>query len=226
MQASLSLAIDPSYRELMAVNLAAFLGVSILVIVTPGQDTALTIRNTLVGGRRSGILTAAGVASGQFIWTVATSAGLAALIVASEPVFTALKLAGAAYLIFLGAQALYAALRPRGADSNANVVLAHRLDRIAAYRQGVLSNLGNPKMAVFFSSLLSQFIAPGHASFETLLMLGIIFNAMTLAWLTGYALVVARVGDGPRRDRVRRSMEAVTGLALVGLRLRLATERR
>ena len=73
----------------MGVNLAAFLGVSILVIVTPGQDTALTIRNTLVGGRRSGVLTAAGVASGQFVWTVATSAGLAALLVASEPVFTA-----------------------------------------------------------------------------------------------------------------------------------------
>jgi len=211
----------------MAVNLAAFLGVSILVIVTPGQDTALTIRNTLVGGRRSGVLTAAGVASGQFIWTVATSAGLAALIVASEPVFTALKLAGAAYLVFLGAQALYAALRPGRSDSKGNrFVSVRRLGRIAAYRQGALSNLGNPKMAVFFSSLLPQFIPRGHASFATLLMLGLLFNAMTLIWLTGYALVVARVGDVLRRDRVRRSMEAVTGLILVGLGLRLATERR
>jgi threonine/homoserine/homoserine lactone efflux protein len=211
----------------MAVNMAAFLGVSILVIITPGQDTALTIRNTLVGGRGSGVLTAAGVASGQFIWTVATSAGLAALIVASEPVFTALKLAGAAYLIFLGAQALYAALRPRRGDGKGNrVVSARRLGRIAAYRQGALSNLGNPKMAVFFSSLLPQFITRGHASFATLLMLGLLFNAMTLTWLTGYALVVARVGDVLRRDRVRRSMEAVTGLVLVGLGLRLVTERR
>jgi threonine/homoserine/homoserine lactone efflux protein len=209
----------------MTVNIAAFLGVSILVIITPGQDTALTIRNTLIGGRGSGILTAAGVANGQFIWTVATSVGLAALIVASEPVFTALKLAGAAYLIFLGAQALYAALRPRGDRGRAGVPLPHRLDRIAAYRQGVLSNLGNPKMAVFFSSLLPQFITPGHASFETLLMLGLLFNAMTLTWLTGYALVVAHVGDVLRRDRVRRSLEAVTGLVLVGLGLRLATER-
>ena len=81
-------------------------------------------------------------------------------------------------------------------------------------------------MAVFFSSLLPQFIAPGQASFETLLMLGLLFNAMTLTWLTGYALVVARVGDVLRRDRVRRSIEAVTGLVLVGLGLRLATERR
>src|SRR3989442_7616963 len=92
---SLDLTIDPSYRDVMAVNLAAFLGVSILVIVTPGQDTALTIRNTLVGGRRSGGLTAAGVASGQFVWTLATSAGPAALIVASGPVVTAVEFARA-----------------------------------------------------------------------------------------------------------------------------------
>jgi threonine/homoserine/homoserine lactone efflux protein len=210
----------------MTVNIAAFLGVSILVIITPGQDTALTIRNTLVGVRGSGVSTAAGVASGQFIWTVATSAGLAALLVGSEPVFTALKFAGAAYLIFLGGQALYAALRPQGGDAKANVVLPHGLGRIAAYRQGVLSNLGNPKMAVFFSSLLPQFISPGHASFGALLMLGLVFNAMTLTWLTGYALLVARVGDVLRRDRLRRSLEAVTGLVLVGLGLRLATERR
>jgi threonine/homoserine/homoserine lactone efflux protein len=210
----------------MTVDIAAFLGVSILVIITPGQDTALTIRNSLVGGRRSGVPTAAGVASGQFIWTVATSAGLAALLVASEPVFTALKFAGAAYLIFLGGQALYAALRPRGADAKPNVVMPHRLGRLAAYRQGVLSNLGNPKMAVFFSSLLPQFIMAGHVTFVTLLMLGLVFNLMTLIWLTGYAIVVARVGDVLRRDRIRRSMEAVTGLVLVGLGLRLATERR
>jgi threonine/homoserine/homoserine lactone efflux protein len=209
----------------MAVNLAAFLGVSILVIVTPGQDTALTIRNTLVGGRGPGVATAAGVASGQFMWTVATSAGLAALLVASEPVFTALKFAGAAYLIFLGAQALYGTLRPRGGEQKPTILLPDRLGRLAAYRQGVLSNLGNPKMAVFFSSLLPQFISRGHATFETLLMLGLLFNAMTLAWLTGYAFVVARVGDVLRRDRIRRGIEAVTGLVLVGLGLRLATER-
>src|ERR1700737_2801371 len=154
----------------MAVNMAAFLGVSILVIITPGQDTALTIRNTLVGGRGSGILAAAGVASGQFIWTVATSAGLAALIVASEPVFTALKLAGAAYLVYLGAQALYAAFRPSGERSKTRRFLRDdRLGRVAADRQGVLSNLGNPKMVVFFSSLLPQFVNRGHASFQTML---------------------------------------------------------
>ncbi|TMF24751.1 MAG: LysE family translocator, partial [Chloroflexi bacterium] len=84
----------------------AFLGVSLLVICTPGQDTALTIRNTLAGGRRAGVATAAGVAAGQATWTVATSAGLAVVLAASEPIFFAIRLAGAAYLVFLGVRTL------------------------------------------------------------------------------------------------------------------------
>src|SRR5881409_1132485 len=84
----------------------AFLGVSLLVICTPGQDTALTIRNTLLAGRRAGVFTAVGVSAGQSVWALATSVGVAALIVASEPVFLAIRLAGAAYLVYLGAQAL------------------------------------------------------------------------------------------------------------------------
>src|SRR4051794_9841405 len=95
----------------MTGQLAAFVGVAVLVIVTPGPDTAVTIRNTLLGGRRAGVATAAGVAWGQSIWTLAASAGIATLLVASEPAFVAVKLAGAAYLVLLGAQALRAAWR-------------------------------------------------------------------------------------------------------------------
>ena len=208
-------------------NVAAFLGVSALVIVTPGQDTALTIRNTLVAGRGSGIATAAGVSTGQLTWTVATSAGLAALLVASAPVFTVLKWAGAAYLIFLGLQALRAAVfRSPGSGPSAPSPARGGGPGWGPYRQGVLSNLGNPKMVVFFSSLLPQFVAPGQATFPNLLLLGLIFCSMTFIWLAVYAVVVARVGDFLRRDRIRRALEAATGLVLVGLGFRLATERR
>src|SRR5918998_3105428 len=133
-------------------ELLAFLGVAVLVIVTPGQDTALTVRNTLAGGRRAGVRTATGVVCGQAVWALAASAGVAALLVASEPAFLALKLAGAAYLIFLGGQALLAAVRRQAHEPR----LPPGGNR-HALRQGVLSNLGNPKMAVFFSSLLPQF---------------------------------------------------------------------
>ena len=97
----------------MLQTVAAFLAVSAVVICTPGQDTALTIRNTLSGGRRSGVTTAVGVSLGQAVWTVAASAGLVAILSASEPAFRALKVAGAAYLVFLGAETLWSALRRR-----------------------------------------------------------------------------------------------------------------
>jgi threonine/homoserine/homoserine lactone efflux protein len=199
-----------------AAQLAAFLGVSAVVIVTPGQDTALTIRNTLLGGRRGGVATAAGVVSGQLVWALAASVGLSAVLLASAPLFTAIRIAGALYLMLLGAQALLAAARGVGAEHD---VASGR--RRAPYRQGVLSNLGNPKMAVFFTSLLPQF----GSSFVGMLALGAVFATLTLAWLSAYALAVAKAARLLQRSRVRRVLDAVTGFALVALGLRVATER-
>jgi threonine/homoserine/homoserine lactone efflux protein len=206
-------------------SLAAFLVVAVVVIVTPGPDTALTIRNTLLGGRRSGVFTAVGVAAGQTTWTAATSAGLAALLVASEPVFRAVRFAGAAYLAFLGIQALRAAWRG-GGEATTVVRGLRRLTPPAALRQGLISNLTNPKMIAFFPALLPQF-APSHqGAFLVLLLLGLLFSSMTLVWLTGYAFAVAKAGDFLRRLRVRRFLEAATGAVLLALGLRLATEAR
>jgi threonine/homoserine/homoserine lactone efflux protein len=202
------------------VDVAAFFGISVLVIVTPGQDTALTIRNSLLGGRRPGVFTALGVSAGQAAWALATSAGLAALIVAFEPAFVAVKLAGAAFLVYLGAQALLGALSGDPVERRAT---RGALTAKAAFRQGVLSNLGNPKMAVFFTSLLPQF---GAESFAGLLALGLIFCSMTFVWLTAYAFVVALAGDVLRRPAIRRIFDAVLGVVLVALGLRLATDRR
>ena len=200
-----------------------FLAIAVLVIVTPGPDTALTIRNTLVGGRRAGVLTAVGVSSGQAIWALATSLGIAALIAASEPAFAALKLAGAAFLVYLGAQSLLAAVRrsERPKARRRSGGLASRV----AYRQGVISNLGNPKMAAFFPSLLPQFVS-ADATIAPLLLLGLVFSAMTLVWLTAYAFVVARTGDFLLRPAVRRALDAIVGAVLVALGFRVAVERR
>ncbi|HEX2044185.1 MAG TPA: LysE family translocator [Gaiellaceae bacterium] len=210
----------------MAGELAAFLAISVLVIVTPGQDTLLTIRNTILGGRGGGVFTALGVASGQAVWTIATSAGLAALLLASEPAFVAVKLAGAAYLVLLGAQALLAAFGQRGEAVGLRANPRRALPAGAAYRQGVVSNLGNPKMAVFFTSLLPQFTPNAEASFAALLLLGAVFCALTLAWLAGYAVAVARMSGILRRPRVRRALDAVTGALLVAFGLRLAAGER
>jgi threonine/homoserine/homoserine lactone efflux protein len=209
----------------MSNEIVGFVVVAAVVIVTPGQDTALTIRNTLMGGRGAGIATAIGVSVGQLVWAVATSLGIAALLQASSVAFEVLRIAGAAYLIYLGSQALWAALR-RNASSRVREVPRDGAGTSArALRQGVLSNLGNPKMAVFFPSLLPQFVDPAHFAVQAL-ALGALFALMTVSWLTAYAAVVARAGDLLRRSRARRALEAATGAVLLALGLRLASETR
>jgi threonine/homoserine/homoserine lactone efflux protein len=198
-------------------ELAGFLAVAAVVICTPGQDTALTIRNALVGGRGSGVATAAGVALGQVCWTIAAAAGVVAVLRASQPAFTALRLAGAAYLVYLGVQSLVAAVRRR----------EHRLATTGAtsggaLRQGLVSNLANPKMVVFFTSLLPQF----GESFTTLLGFGLLFSLLTGLWLAAYGITVARARRVLERERVRRAFDAVTGTVLVALGLRVAATQR
>ena len=182
-----------------------FLVVALVVIVSPGPDFALTVRNSL---RDGGLATALGVVTGQLVWALATAAGIAALLVASHPAFVALRIAGAAYLIWLGLTALF----HRGGR--------HELTprRGSPYRQGLLSNLGNPKMPVFFTSLLPQF----GASFAALAVHGVVFAALTLLWLS----LVARTGAALRVPAVRRALDLVTGVALVAFGFRLGTEHR
>ena len=197
-------------------ELAGFLLVAAVVICTPGQDTALTIRSALSGGRRSGFATALGVALGQAVWTLAAAAGLVAILRASQPAFTALRLAGAAYLVYLGAQSLVAALRHRQARHP-----ALRTTPGGSLRQGFISNLANPKMVVFFTSLLPQF----GTSFPALLGLGLLFALLTGLWLSAYAVAAARARGLLARGRVRRAFDAVTGVVLVALGVRVASVR-
>jgi threonine/homoserine/homoserine lactone efflux protein len=206
-------------------QLLAFLGVSLVVIVVPGPDTALTIRNALTGGRRAGVATAAGVATGQAVWTIATSAGIAELLQASEPAFLVMKAVGAAYLVALGLQSLGKALwttrHPElAADRGRGWMRPSR-----GLRQGVVSNLANPKMAAFFVSLLPQFALPGRGA-GGVVVLGLVFCLMTFAWLALYSVVVDRARVVLGRSRVRRALDGLSGVVLVGFGARLALQQR
>ena len=202
----------------------AFLGVSLLVICTPGQDTALTIRNTLLGRRSAGLATAIGVATGQAIWTVATSAGLAVILAASAPLFLAIRLAGAAYLVFLGARSLVKAFTRSPVSDGSGPAIAQRgLRAQTAFVQGLLSNLSNAKMVAFFISLLPPFAGP-HPSFILMLALGFNFCLLTLFWLSGYSVAVERLSGWLRRSFVRRAVDGVLGAVLVALGLRVSAE--
>ena len=198
----------------------AFLGVSLLVICTPGQDTALTIRNTLAGGRRAGIATAFGVAAGQATWTVATAAGLAVVLMASAPLFLAIRLAGAAYLVYLGGRTLLYVRLPRRPAARGT---SPQVGKRRWFAQGYLSNLSNAKMVAFFISLLPPF-AGSRPSFALLLALGLNFSLLTLAWLAAYAAAVERLGRWLHRTSVRRVLDGALGAVLVGLGLRVGSE--
>jgi threonine/homoserine/homoserine lactone efflux protein len=184
-----------------------------LVIATPGQDTVLTVRNTLSDGRRAGVFTAVGVSSGQAIWALATSTGVTALLVAWDPARVALKIAGAPYLFFLGALGIYKALRSRSWTAVGEADPAVRLTPLTALGQGILSNLMNPKMGAFFISLLPQFAT----SFSGLLGLGLVFSSLTLVWLTAYSFAVTAAASVLRSPRIRQMIEIVTGAVLVSL---------
>lgn len=209
-----------------AATYLAFLGVSILVMVTPGPDTALTIRNTLVGGRKTGVFTALGVAIGLAIWTLATSIGIVALIIASKPLFLAVKYAGAAFLIYLGVRSLLSAFGPERWREAAPDISGPRLSASGGLVQGLASNLSNPKMVALFTSLLPQFATTGEGAFVSLIQLGLTFCVLTFAWLVLYAFAVARAGDVLRRRNVQRVLEGITGGVLIALGLRVAAEQR
>lgn len=138
-----------------------------------------------------------------------------------------MKLAGAVYLIGLGAHSMLAAFRSGGRSASSVDASAYtRIRSLVAFRQGVINNLGNPKMAVFFASILPQFAVEGHGMLSALLGLGLIFSVLTFAWLAFYATVVSAAGGVLRAPRVRRVVEAVSGAVLVGLGVRLATDGR
>lgn len=212
-------------RDLLIVidgQLLAFAAVAAVLVITPGADMALVMRNGLVHGRRAALATALGINLGVAIWTVAAALGIAALVRSSPSAFMALKLAGAAYLGYLGIQAI----RKAGAGTSPTDVdhQTRPTERIA-FRQGVFSNLLNPKLAVFFVSLLPQFISADDPAILKPLLLGGIFNVLGLLWLLTYAWLVGVLAHVLNRESIRRWIDRLTGTILVLLGVRLATER-
>jgi RhtB (resistance to homoserine/threonine) family protein len=206
------------------VHLLPFLAVAVVVVITPGADMALVTKNALLHGRRPALATAVGINLGILFWTAAAALGLAALIAASQTAFTAIKLAGAAYLIFLGLQALRASRADQRANLPASV--GAPISGRVALRQGLVSNLLNPKIAIFFTSLLPQFIGTHGQTAVDLLFLGALFNAMGIAWLLAYAVVAARGRDVLTRPRVKRVLDRLSGIVLIAIGARLAVEHR
>lgn len=198
----------------------AFAAVAALVTITPGLDTMLVLRTTVAGGRRTGFLTAAGIATGLLCWGAASAAGLTALLAASRLAFDVLRIAGACYLLWLGGQALWRARREAATEE----LPEPDMSGAAAYRTGLVTNLLNPKIGVFYMSLLPQFLPADAPVFGTSMLFAVIHVAEGLAWC---ALLVGAAGAARRtlaRPSVKCRLQQVTGVAFIGFGLRLAAD--
>jgi threonine/homoserine/homoserine lactone efflux protein len=203
-------------------RLGAFVLLSALIIVMPGPDTALIIRNALAAGPRASTLSAIGVAVGILAWALAATFGVGELLERSSVAFTILKLAGAAYLTYLGVRSLLGRasdLEPASIRDVKRLALSDR----DALRQGLMSNLLNPKTGAFFVTVMPQFLVAGDSPARIVTMVGT-FEVMLLVWLTGYGHVISRLGSSGPGVRVRQALSRITGVVLIGLGARLALE--
>jgi threonine/homoserine/homoserine lactone efflux protein len=201
--------------------LLPFLVGSVLVTVIPGADMALITRQVLVGGPRLAQKTIFGNLTGVLVHGIALAAGLSALLVASATAYTAVKLAGAAYLVYLGVQALLASRRPP-AEAPPAAIAAPR----QAYLQGLISTVLNPKPALFFLTFVPQFVDRDGAVLPQTLTLAAIHVIVGLIWLSIYARLVDRARGVLTAPRTKAWLERTTGAVLIALGLRVAVERR
>jgi threonine/homoserine/homoserine lactone efflux protein len=202
-------------------QLLPFLVVDGLLTLTPGPDMALVLRNGVAGGSRIAWWTGLGCCTGITVYAVTSALGLAALLAASATAFLVVKLAGAAYLVYLGVTTLWrsrrAAEQPVAPDARSPV-----LERRAAYRQGLLSNLLNPKIALLFLTLIPQFVSRDEPALATTAVLAVAFIGMAVLWWRVFSLAVGALGRVLARERVRTAIERLTGAVLIALGLRVA----
>jgi threonine/homoserine/homoserine lactone efflux protein len=197
-------------------SLALFAGLAVVVTLTPGPATALVLRNTVRGGRRAAFLTTIGNSTGVLFWGAASAAGIAALVAASEVAFLVLKVTGAVVLVALGIQSW----RRRGAAVPEQRRSGNPL------RDGVVTSLANPKLAVFFVALFPQFLSGGRSTLGAGLLMASLIVALDLIWFSALALVVTRLGRALLRGRWMRQLERLSGSVMIGLGLRVALESR
>jgi threonine/homoserine/homoserine lactone efflux protein len=196
-----------------------FLGLSVLLILTPGPNQALLTSRVLSGGRRAGLATVRGLTTGMAVHIVAAAVGLSALLASSSLLFGWVKVVGGAYLVLLGVVALVRTRRRPSGESPARRVGG------SPFRDGLLSMSLNPKAAVFFVAVVPQFVSPGPGASARVALLLLIYGALTVVFWLGFVLLLQRAREQVRRPVVRRWMERVTGCVLVGLGVRLAVPR-
>ncbi|WP_171168113.1 LysE family translocator [Streptomyces sp. I05A-00742] len=203
----------------MWTQLATATGVLALLTIVPGPDMAVVTKRAIASGRTEALRTAAGITAGLLAWGVFTVVGLAAVLAASAEAYLVVKLLGAGYLAFLGAQALWQSRRAAPEPA-----VAEARGSGGAFVSGLVANMLNPKIAVFYTGVLPTLAPDGLSTAEGMGLLVLLHAALTLSWLGAYVYVVSRARSVFERPRVRRALDRVTGVVLIGFGLRVAAE--
>lgn len=211
---------DP-VTALLAFSLAAT-----LLTITPGLDTALVLRTAAVEGGRSAFGAGMGIVSGLLVWATGTALGLGALLAVSETAYNVLRIAGVCYLFWLGGRMLWSAFAAPHAQAVEPSDEAHVPRRDSWFLKGLMTNLLNPKIGVFYVSFLPQFIPPGGHVLGYSILLALIHAALTTVWFAALILATQPLSRWLRRPGVVRALDGVTGSVLIMFGLKLAFERR
>ncbi|MEG0258317.1 MAG: LysE family translocator [Lysinibacillus sp.] len=198
-----------------------------LLIILPGPDTAIATKNTLTVSRKGGLLTIIGSCCGLLIHTIAAVIGLSAIIVKSAYVFALLKYVGAVYLCYLGIKTLWALkeLSSKEIDENDEVLENNKYDGQSCFKQGFLTNVMNPKVAVFFLTFLPQFVDGTGETFLPFLMMGMMYTVLTALWFVFYVYLLDKISAFMKKPRTKTVIEGLTGTVLIGFGIKLALEK-
>lgn len=203
-------------------SVTLFIVACVLLIILPGPDTAIVTKNTVVSGKRAGMQTMLGSCAGLLIHTIATVAGLSAIIVKSAFAFTILKYVGAVYLCYLGVRTL---MRMRVQKSQVDETELVEAKGSSHFKQGFITNVTNPKVAVFFLTFLPQFLAPAAEPFGAFLLMGLIYIVLTFCWFVTYVYLLHLIRNFMNRPVTQAVMEGLTGIVLIGFGVKLALEK-
>ncbi|WP_431030527.1 LysE family translocator [Lysinibacillus sp. LZ02] len=195
-----------------------------LLIILPGPDTAVSTKNTLVVGRVGGLKTMLGSCCGLLIHTFAAVVGLSAIVVKSAYLFAAIKYVGAVYLCYLGIKTLWA-MRNLHKQQLEDVEESNKYTGHSCFKQGFLTNVTNPKVAVFFLTFLPQFVDGTGNTFGPFLMMGLIYTGLTALWFVFYVYLLDKISAFMKKPKTKMVIEGLTSAVLIGFGIKLALEK-
>ena len=197
-----------------------FLVLTLFVVMSPGVDTALITKRTIADGRKNGYKMALGITAGSLVHTLAATFGLSAILLQSAFAFEIVKYVGAIYLIYLGISSFI-----KRNKQNDNQEADANVKRKSAFKQGLLSNVLNPKVAMFFITFLPQFVQSGTDITIQLITMGVIYTFLSITWFFLYVFFINYLREWLMSEKVQKIMDKTTGLVLIGFGVKLALEK-